>query len=69
MDNDGLADFLVYRPRPDARRGLRILRTDRGYRVLGRARSRDEVEAALAAAGIREGETVEVEGEELTWER
>ena len=30
-----MADFLVYKPKP-SRRSYRILRTDRGYRVVGR---------------------------------
>src|SRR5438876_7799495 len=30
-ETEALADFLVYRPKPDARRAYRILRTDRGY--------------------------------------
>ena len=33
-DPEGLADFLVYRPQPRARR-YRIFRTDRGFRVTG----------------------------------
>src|SRR5205823_4083001 len=34
-ESHGMADFLVYRPRPHALRGFRILRTDRGFRVAG----------------------------------
>jgi GTPase len=61
-----LADFLVYRPRP--RRPLyRILRTDRGYRVVGTPPAQEELEAALRAAGAREGAEVEVGDETLEW--
>jgi GTP-binding protein len=66
-DEDGLAEFLVYRPRP-SRRSFRILRTDRGYRVAGRAPSVDELEEALRAAGVKPGAEVEVEGEILEFE-
>jgi GTPase len=66
-DDDGLADFLVYRPRP-SRRAFRILRTDRGYRVAGRAPSETELEEALRAAGVKPGAEVEVEGETLEFE-
>jgi GTP-binding protein len=60
-----LADFLVYRPRPPARRTFRIFRTDRGFRVEGTPPAdEEELEAALRAAGARKGATVEVEGEE-----
>jgi GTP-binding protein len=65
-DDDGLADFLVYRPQP-ARRRFRIYRTDRGFRVMGEA-SEQELEDALRAAGIRKGTEVEVGGETLEWE-
>src|SRR5438552_3450099 len=34
VPEDGLVDFLVYRPRPDGRR-FRVLRTDRGFRIAG----------------------------------
>jgi GTP-binding protein len=56
---DALADFLVYRPEP-RRRPFRILRTDRGYRVVGRPPSDEALEAALRAAGVREGDEVVV---------
>jgi GTPase len=60
---DGLVDFLVYRPRPGGRR-FRILRTDRGFRISGEAPSDDEeLTAALKAAGARTGDEVEVDGE------
>jgi len=63
-DDDGLVEFLVYRPRPDAR-GFRILRTDRGFKVTGSAPQPDELEEALRAAGAKTGAEVEVDGETL----
>jgi GTP-binding protein len=65
-DDDGLADFLVYRPQATRRR-FRIYRTDRGFRVVGDA-SEQELEEALRAVGIRKGTEVEVAGETLEWE-
>ena len=63
--DDGLVDFLVYRPRPGGRR-FRVLRTDRGFRIAGVAPTdEDELEAALKAAGARKGDEVEVDGEVL----
>ncbi|MBA2568266.1 MAG: GTPase ObgE [Actinobacteria bacterium] len=56
----GLADFLVYRPKPKGRRTFRILRTDRGFRVAGRPPPQDELEAALRAAGARPGAEIEI---------
>ena len=61
-DPEGLAEFLVYRPQPRAVT-YRILRTDRGFRVLGEPPPADELEAALRAAGARTGSEIEV-GEE-----
>ena len=61
-DEDGLAEFLVYRPKP-GRRTYRILRTDRGYRVTGTPPRGEELEEALRAAGVKPGAEVEVEGE------
>ena len=67
-DEDGLVDFLVYRPRPNGRR-FRLLRTDRGFRVIGEAPSdATELEAALRTAGIRTGDEVEIAGEVREWE-
>jgi GTP-binding protein len=62
---DELADFLVYRPRPDGRRAYRILRTDSGFRVTGSPPPADELEAALRAAGARTGDEVEIGDEVL----
>ena len=56
----GLADFLVYRPKPKGRRAYRILRTDRGFRVAGRPPPQEELEAALRAAGARAGAEIEI---------
>jgi len=62
---DGLVDFLVYRPRPGGRR-FRVLRTDRGFRISGEVRqTRRNWAAALEAAGARTGDEVEVDGEFL----
>jgi GTPase len=62
---DGLVDFLVYRPRPGGRR-FRVLRTDRGFRISGEAPGdEEELAAALEAAGARTGDEVEVDGEFL----
>jgi GTP-binding protein len=67
-DADELPDFLDYRPR--ARRGprYRILRTDRGYRVVGTPPSAEELETALRGLGIKRGTQVEVGDEELEWQ-
>jgi GTP-binding protein len=62
---DGLVDFLVYRPKPGGRR-FRVLRTDRGFRISGEVPTdEDELAAALEAAGARKGDEVEVDGEVL----
>jgi GTP-binding protein len=64
---DELVDFLVYRPQP-ARRGFRVYRTERGFRVSGTPPSENELEAILRAAGARVGDEVEVGEELLEWE-
>src|SRR3954462_283347 len=62
---DGLVDFLVYRPRSSGRR-FRILRTDRGFRISGEVpEDEEELAAALKAAGARKGDEVDVDGEVL----
>jgi GTP-binding protein len=63
-DEAGPADFLVYRPRPRTA-PFRILRTDRGFRVVGNPPGAGELEAALRAAGARSGAEVEVGDETL----
>jgi GTPase len=60
-----LADYLVYRPKADRKPRFRVLRTDRGFRIVGEAPTGDELERALQAAGARRGAIVEVGDEEL----
>jgi GTPase len=62
---DGLVDFLDYRPRPEGRGLFRIFRTDRGYRVVGDVPDRVELEDALRAAGAKTGAEVEIGDEVL----
>jgi len=62
--SEELADHLVYRPRPHGRPPYRIYRTDRGFRVAGRLPGRDELAAALKAAGARPGDEVDL-GDEV----
>jgi GTPase len=62
-----LADFLVYRPKP-RRPAFRILRTDRGFRVIGTPPVREELEEALRLAGARAGQEVEVGDETLEYQ-
>jgi GTP-binding protein len=57
---EGLADFLVYRPQPRERRGYRIMRTDTGFRVAGKPPGEEELEAALKAAGAKPGDEVAI---------
>jgi GTP-binding protein len=64
----GLAEFLVYRPRPRGARSYRILRTDRGFRVTGTPPQGEELEAVLRSAGVRKGHEVELGDETLVWE-
>jgi GTP-binding protein len=65
VSEDGLVDFLVYRPRPGGRR-FRVLRTDRGFRIAGAVpNDEEELAAALKAAGARKGDEVELDGEVL----
>ena len=64
---EAIPEFLEYAPR--ARRGprFRILRTDRGYRVVGTPPPPGELEEALRRIGIKRGTQVEVGEEELEW--
>jgi GTP-binding protein len=57
-----MADFLVYRPQPRAR-AWSLVRTDRGFRVLGTPPDEAELDRALREAGARRGAAVEL-GEE-----
>ncbi len=66
VDEGAVPDFLVYRPKP-RRASFRILRTDRGYRVVGRPPDEDELAAALKAAGAREGDEVAIGDEEFEY--
>jgi GTP-binding protein len=65
---DELAEFLDYRPRPPRRRPFRVLRTDRGFRVVGDVPGEEELDAALRVAGVRRGAEVEIGDEVLVWE-
>jgi GTP-binding protein len=65
-DEQELVDFLVYRPQP-SRRAFRVFRTERGFRVTGRPPSHADLEAVLKAAGVRDGDQVEVGEEVLEW--
>jgi len=62
-----LVDYLVYRPQP-ARRAFRVFRTESGFRVTGRPPEPEQLEKILKAAGVREGDEVEVGEETLQWE-
>ena len=64
-DSEGLVDFLVYRPRSKRGPAYRILRTDHGYRVVGRPPSRGELEEALREAGAKTGDEITVGDEVL----
>ena len=65
---EDLPEFLEYRPRSRRRPRFRILRTDRGYRVVGTPPPADELEEALRKIGVKRGAAVEVAGEELEWQ-
>ena len=62
---DGMVDFLVYRPQPQGR-SYRILRTDRGFRIVGRPPEREALEEALRAVGAKPGTEVEIGDETVT---
>jgi GTP-binding protein len=63
-----LPEFLDYRPRPRLRHAFRVLRTDRGFRVVGTVPAGTELEEALRAAGVRRGAEVEIGDEVFEWE-
>jgi GTP-binding protein len=62
-----LPEFLEYRPAA-GRRPFRVLRTDRGFRVVGVAPEGEELEEALRVAGVRPGAEVEIGDEVFEWE-
>ncbi len=68
ITEEALPEFLEYRPR--SRRGprFRILRTDRGYRVVGTPPPPAELEEALRKIGVKRGAEVEVGDESLEWQ-
>jgi len=68
QQSDELPEFLDYQPRPRRGPRFRILRTDRGYRVVGTPPPAEELEEALRALGIKHGTQVEVGDEELEWQ-
>lgn len=63
-----LPAFMEYRPQPAGRPRFRVLRTDRGYRVVGSPPAGAELEEALRAAGVRRGSEVEIGDEVYDWE-
>ncbi len=66
VDEEAVPDFLVYRPKP-RRAAFRLLRTDRGFRVVGRPPDEDQLAEALRAAGAREGDEVAIGDEEFEY--
>jgi hypothetical protein len=66
--DESLPDFLEYRPRPRRGPAFRILRTDRGFRVVGTPPPAAELEEALRRAGVRRGAEVEIGEETLEWQ-
>ena len=68
LDEPALPEFLDYRPTPDQRRRFRVLRTDRGFRVVGTPPEGAELEEALRVAGVHSGAEVEIGDEVLEWE-
>ena len=66
--DESIPEFLEYTPRARRGRRFRILRTDRGYRVVGTPPPADELEEALRKIGIKRGTQVEVGDEELEWQ-
>jgi GTP-binding protein len=65
---DSVPEFLEYRPRARTRQPFRILRTDRGYRVVGTPPPPAELEEALRRVGVKRGAEVEVGEETLEWQ-
>jgi GTP-binding protein len=65
---EGVPGFLEYRPQPRRGPSFRILRTDRGYRVVGSPPPAAELEEALRRAGVKRGAEVEVGETILEWQ-
>ena len=65
---EAVPQHLDYRPQPRGAPRFRILRTERGYRVVGKPPSTEELEEALRRTGIKPGAEVELEGETLEWQ-
>src|SRR3954454_1208447 len=63
-----LVDYLVYRPQA-ARRSFHVFRTETGFRVTGKPPSPEQLEAILKAAGVREGDEVQLGDEVLEWQK
>jgi GTP-binding protein len=61
-----IPEFLEYRPTP-AGPAFRIHRTERGFRVVGTPPVGEELERALATAGVRRGTEVEIGDEVFEW--
>ena len=66
-DEKPMPEFLEYRPRPRRGPAFRILRTDRGYRVVGQPPPAAELEEALRRIGVKRGAEIEVGGEDFEW--
>ena len=63
-----LPEFLDYRPHPPHRRAFRILRTDRGFRVVGEAARRRRARGGAPGRRRPPGALVEIGDEELEWQ-
>jgi len=61
---DELPEFLVYHPEPKAR-PWHVLRTERGFRVIGTPPSEAELERVLRSAGAKRGAEVEIGDETM----
>jgi GTP-binding protein len=64
--DDGMVDFLDYRPQPEGRGAYRIFRTERGFRVVGSPPEREALEEVLRAVGAKPGAEVEIGDETVT---